>query len=415
MLIQAWVSFLPFLARIAGAVPVVHERDSCDIFVGGGNRPTTINKIITTEIVYFPILIDTFISQNTVLRFRGGVAINVYNAPTQVRTIATGTSTATNTAVTTILPGNINIFQTINIINFPVVISTFVEQNTIIQANGGINIVINNAPTFVLTTAIATSTITATVTSTVNTSNSVPTAFLLAPVTDFNPARRLRRQAAQQQFIGFNGNIVTQCTEATVFSINNGQLTSNGNVVSTDTGVVSALFQTSQAIGNISTSFSITDRLIWSNTAFSQGVARFCSTGRSTFALFTTDATIAGCSPQTLIAVPASSCNNGVVGSSSSLSSIQSSTSPSSLSSVPSPTSATSSASSLSEASTSLSSLSSATSSISTTSSASSLTEASTSSSNQPSTPVSSQFLSIKRFEAKEIRLRRKHFVKIMK
>ncbi|CZT49591.1 uncharacterized protein RSE6_10463 [Rhynchosporium secalis] len=334
MFIQACVSFLPFLAGMAAAVPLVQERDGCEVYVGGGGSGgsgptrTIINKIITTEIVYFPIVINTFINQNTILNFIGGVTININNAPTQILTIATGSSTATNTAVTTVLPGNINIFQTVNIINFPVVISTFVQQNTIIQATGGINIVINNAPTFVLTTATATSTVTSTLTSTVTTSaTSAPTSFLLAPAAAANPGRRLRRQAAQQ-FVGPNGGLVYQCSDAVVYTIDNGQLTSNGQFVSTNTGTTSELFLTSLAIGDISTTFSISDRLAWSNPAFEGGAARFCATSLSTFALFTANATVDGCVPQSLNVVPASSCNNGVISSSSSTSSTQSSTSP---------------------------------------------------------------------------------------
>ncbi|XMA20798.1 hypothetical protein WAI453_013589 [Rhynchosporium graminicola] len=352
MSIQTWTSLLLFLAVIVAAIPMVQERDGCQVFTSSGSpSKTIINKIITTEILYFPVVINTFIYQNTNLKFAGGVTINVYNAPTQILTIATGTSTATNTAITTVLPGNINIFQTVNIIKFPVIISTFVQQNTIIQATGGINIIINNAPTFVLTTVTATSTILTTVTSTVTSSNIVPTSFLLAPVAE-TPGRKLRRQATQQ-FVAPNGTLVDQCSDAAIYTINNSQLISNGKIVSSNRGESSAIFQISLAIGDISTSFTITDRLTWSNPAFEGGLARFCSTTLSTFALFATNAKIDGCITQILSVIPASSCNrnNSEVISSSSPSSTQSSISLSSSSSALSSTLNTSTASSSSETS----------------------------------------------------------------
>ncbi len=61
----------------------------------------------------------------------------------------------------------VEVFAQVNIITFPVVVSTFVQQNTIINFNGGVNIAITNAPTLIVTTATGLSTVTATVTSTV--------------------------------------------------------------------------------------------------------------------------------------------------------------------------------------------------------------------------------------------------------
>ncbi|CZT04673.1 uncharacterized protein RAG0_11058 [Rhynchosporium agropyri] len=178
------VKSLLLASTVQAAPAVLDERQSYCVVPGnsnyggnggygnGGNGGTTVvNQVVTTEVVIYQIVINTFIQQNTVLNFGGGFTVVVNNAPTQILTIGEGTKTATNTAVTTVMPapggGDINIYQTVNIINYPVVISTLVTQNTIIQGGGGVNIIINNAPTFILTTATGTSTVTATVTSTV--------------------------------------------------------------------------------------------------------------------------------------------------------------------------------------------------------------------------------------------------------
>ncbi|KAL2068483.1 hypothetical protein VTL71DRAFT_16581 [Oculimacula yallundae] len=252
------------------------------------------------------------------------ITIRIDNAPTQILSIATGVSTATNTVATTIFPGNVQVFQTTNIINFPVIISTFIQQNTIIQGDGGINIVINNAPTTIFTTATGTSTVTATVTSTVTTSNSVPTAFILSPA----PAvAQARRQLSILRYISPTGNISTSCSEAQVFTIANGQLLSGGSLVSVNRGVASAPFVAAQAINDISTTFSISDTLQWSNPAFSGGKARFCSGGGRLNMLFTLNATLIDCTEQNLFVIPASACVNGDIVSSTSTSSTSTSTS----------------------------------------------------------------------------------------
>ncbi|KAL2065976.1 hypothetical protein VTL71DRAFT_2047 [Oculimacula yallundae] len=323
MLPKCFVSLLLLFARVAVAFPVIPAADVCLPIGGrisGGDIATSIINVVTIEVIIIPIVIDTIVEHNTILRFLGCVTIRVNNAPTQILTVAYGTTSATRTATTTVLPGNVNIYETTNIVNYPVTISTFIQQNTIIQGGGGVNVIINNAPTFILTTAIGTSTetATATVTSTITTSNSLPTSFLLSPLTAVAPAQKSRRQVSNQQFITSGGDILSSCSQASIFTINNGQLSVGVNVFSTDGGVPSALFSASQAIGNISTAFSISDRLVWSNTAFSGGQARFCSVGGRITALFTANATVPGCAIQNLFAIPAASCRDGIVVSSSS-------------------------------------------------------------------------------------------------
>lgn len=73
------------MARMVNGVPVhnVEKRDLvCGIISGasnggsggsGGDGGTTIIKqVITTETVSFPVLINTFVPQNTVLNYYGG-------------------------------------------------------------------------------------------------------------------------------------------------------------------------------------------------------------------------------------------------------------------------------------------------------------------------------------------------------
>ncbi|KAL2070127.1 hypothetical protein VTL71DRAFT_14807 [Oculimacula yallundae] len=368
MNLRAFLSLLPLVARVVAVSPAVLSRQFCVPYDNGlsggriGSTEITVVYVVTTDIVVFPVIINTFVKQNTRLVFLGGVTISVVNAPTHLLTVATGTSTATNTATTTVrLPGDIDIFQTVNIINFPVTISTFVQQNTIIQGGGGVNIVINNAPTFILTTAIGTSTVTATVTSTIITNNSQPTpvstssraqrtGFLLAPMAASVARRRVRRQATRQQFLApSGGDSVENCNQASTFTIAEGRLLTDGNTFSTNEGVDSAPFVPSQVVGNISTTFTFTDRLTWSNAAFSGGEARFCSGIDGVTALFKANATVPGCATQNLLPIPAAACGeDGFItlsASSSSSTSVISSTSI--LSSTPTTTSNSESFSSL--------------------------------------------------------------------
>ncbi|CZT45748.1 uncharacterized protein RSE6_06087 [Rhynchosporium secalis] len=311
MLIRRTISFLSLLSSVAGADLDISSGDQdCIEYNGGQDEHITVVNVVKTRVEAFPVIINTFIQQNTSVNFQGGVTLTINNAPTQILTIATGSTTATNTIATTILPGNVQVFQTTNIINFPVVIKTFLQQNTIIQGGGGVNIVINNAPTYIFTTATGTSTEIVTVTSTVTTSNSAPTSFILSPsaVAGLGP-----RQLSRPQYISPSGTIIPGCSDAQIFSISNGQLSSGNNLVSVNEGVASAPFVAAQAIEKISTTFSVSDTLEWSNSAFSGNKARFCSQDSRVNALFTLNATIVDCVPQRLFVIPATDCVNGVV------------------------------------------------------------------------------------------------------
>jgi len=76
MLIKTFVSFFSLLALVAGAIPEVLPRDQLCVVgnggQGGGVTQITVVNIVRTQTVVFPVIINTFIQQNTVLNFQGG-------------------------------------------------------------------------------------------------------------------------------------------------------------------------------------------------------------------------------------------------------------------------------------------------------------------------------------------------------
>jgi hypothetical protein len=52
---------------------------------------------IETQVINYPIYINTFIESNTIININGGITINVNNAPTQLVTTVTANTTATVT------------------------------------------------------------------------------------------------------------------------------------------------------------------------------------------------------------------------------------------------------------------------------------------------------------------------------
>jgi len=59
----------------------------------------TIAVVIVTQVVVYPVLINTYIEQNTIININGGINIIVNNAPTSISTTVTATviETATST------------------------------------------------------------------------------------------------------------------------------------------------------------------------------------------------------------------------------------------------------------------------------------------------------------------------------
>lgn len=74
--------------------PVV-ERDICP------SEYPIVQVFISTKLVNYPVLVSTFIPADTTININGGVTININNAPTNLSTIVTGSSTTTYTEVVT--------------------------------------------------------------------------------------------------------------------------------------------------------------------------------------------------------------------------------------------------------------------------------------------------------------------------
>jgi len=193
------------------------------------------------------------------------------------------------------------------VVEYPVHIDTYISADTAIIINGGVTININNAPTTLVTDVIATST------ELVPVATIVPGApFLLALAPAAGPVKK--RQALSASYIDPSGAVTPECSTAAAFALSNGQLESDGELVSTNAGVTSAPFTTSAIVGNISTTFALTGTtLTWTNAAFTGGAAAFCSLPDGTVvSVFTTAPVGTTCVPVNLVAVSPSSCiSNG--------------------------------------------------------------------------------------------------------
>jgi hypothetical protein len=58
----------------------------------------TFQVIISTVVTHYPVVIDKFFDQNTVININGGVVININNAPTNIITTVQAMETETVTA-----------------------------------------------------------------------------------------------------------------------------------------------------------------------------------------------------------------------------------------------------------------------------------------------------------------------------
>ncbi|KAL3424724.1 hypothetical protein PVAG01_04005 [Phlyctema vagabunda] len=236
---------------------------------GSGVSAPVIQVYISTQVVTYPVFINTYVSANTIININGGVVININNAPTSLSTTVTASSTTTITSTVTA------------------------------TSTGGA--IVN------------------------------PLRFLLgaapAPLARRGSIAK-RQEEAPSSFVGPRGSTVTNCSEAAVFLINGGQLTGDQNeIVSTNTDVPFQPFGVSPIIGNITTEFTISDDvLFWNNTAFENDVATFCNLNGTFIAVFNANITTA-CVPQILSVIPAASCVLPVSSTSSSSSSTTSSTS----------------------------------------------------------------------------------------
>ncbi|KAL3422478.1 hypothetical protein PVAG01_06634 [Phlyctema vagabunda] len=192
--------------------------------------------------------------------------------------------------------------------HYPVVINQYFDANTIININGGVQININNAPTFLSTVVTATASATSTLTTNVRvTSTQVISATVTATSTftstatgivssalaeatssaapfvieiDIPSAKARRQKDIDNLYLTSSGLVVKDNFQASIFKIISEQLVSDELPIAVNyPGNASAIFQASSS-GAISTSFvSSGDGLSWINLAFSGGEAVFCLLG----------------------------------------------------------------------------------------------------------------------------------------
>lgn len=274
-----------------------------DVVCVGGSGPSQIIQIfISTNVINIPII--------------GGDG-----------SVGTTTSTVTNTATTTLIPGDGGVTTTIapvvNVINFPVVIDTFIQQNTIIN-NQGATIIVNNAPTSIFTTATGTSTVTETVTSIAQPTST----FILQPTAAAVVKRSFfSRRQDTAIFVAGDGSIVSSCAQAARYSIADGRLFVDGSVISTNVNTTSIVFAPQGTNGTIQTTFSVAAQLAWTNAAFVNGAAVFNIVDNELVARF--DGLTNG-QEFTLASIDASACQDGTIVTSSTTTSSSTSTTDSS-------------------------------------------------------------------------------------
>jgi hypothetical protein len=108
-------------------------------------------------------------------------------------------------------------------------------------------------------------------------------------------------------FVGAAGPVnPTDCSLATPFTFLNGQLSSGGELISTDENISLQPFFTNPTVGAITTTFSLQDSvLVWANAAFDGGVAGFCQdTAGQVWITFDATPVPFDCAPVDLIAFP---------------------------------------------------------------------------------------------------------------
>ncbi|KAF7507284.1 hypothetical protein GJ744_010718 [Endocarpon pusillum] len=110
-------------------------------------------------------------------------------------------------------------------------------------------------------------------------------------------------------YITANGSTTADCSAGAPFTLTNGQLSSNGHLVSTTGLVPFSSLAVSPSVGSISTTFLMVNgsNLAWNNTAFAGGHALFCMMGDAVEAVFNGQLP-AGCAQVYIGHVPVSSC-----------------------------------------------------------------------------------------------------------
>ena len=185
-------------------------------------------------------------------------------------------------AAQSVCPGVATVTVVPNAVEYPLEISTYISANTVINVNGNNdNIIINNAPTNLVTTVTGTSTVFSTVTAGAGAGatpavTSINEAIILA--INNNAAAKNKRQAGYLGYLGQSGAVAAQCQSATTLSLLNGELfTSAGLQFSTSPGVPYGVFTANPGAGSIVTTFGVDGVLVWDNANFTGGSASFCT------------------------------------------------------------------------------------------------------------------------------------------
>lgn len=86
-----------------------------------------------------------------------------------------------------------------------------------------------------------------------------------------------KRQAAIQGFVGEGGQVVASCAAASEFNLTNGHLFSDNEEIIVTAGTQSEAFAPSSGAGAIPAIFGFDGGiLVWLDSAFANGAARFC-------------------------------------------------------------------------------------------------------------------------------------------
>ncbi|KAL3419135.1 hypothetical protein PVAG01_09357 [Phlyctema vagabunda] len=235
------------------------KRDIC-VPVGGGSgsgsgsAAAPVIVYVSTNVVSYPVFINTYISANTIININGGVTININNAPTFLSTVVTATATVTD-------------FSTVTE-------SATLTATTTTTAAGG---------------AAATA-----------------AGFVIGGVTNAG-AKRQASTEGYITFVGGNAQLVANKTAAAVFNIVGEELVTGGGIIGLQNSQLATgygPFEVFAARPDVSTTWSASlgGPVTWVNGAFVPSAARFCvGENNFVFAEYTSETNFA-CNTITLIA-----------------------------------------------------------------------------------------------------------------
>lgn len=86
------------VAGLASSYQIIPRQEVCLPESGG-----IVQIHVSTNVVSYPVYINTYITTNTTININGGVTININNAPTQIDTTLTATATETFTSTVQVI------------------------------------------------------------------------------------------------------------------------------------------------------------------------------------------------------------------------------------------------------------------------------------------------------------------------